>query len=338
MTPEATLRNIMQVMLETLDRMYMVCMVFAFLIILLSIYRNYSQFGEFFGLKYMVGVLLTIILIALFPSVSDYLFKAMLQWSRQTSGKVEAIMKTLLLVEVDGSWYDSLIAGIGGMVYKSGIWIGRFIREIMIIVLCGLFIILKTLSPIFIAMMTVPEVKSIGINFLTLVFGFVMAPLCMLFGDLTMIWVASQMWEQTGMLAAVAATGFSVAGGAAAAGLTALASSPPGAIVVASGAIGALVSFACIFLLLCVVVYVGIPWACISLFRGAGLGNALAMSLNTSSNVMSAVKSGYAAGKATANGLTTISKAFSAKKGGGTPPLPVSIPEITNVPAAGKEE
>ena len=49
----------MQVMLETLDRMYMVCMVFAFLIILLSIYRNYSQFGEFFGLKYMVAMLLT---------------------------------------------------------------------------------------------------------------------------------------------------------------------------------------------------------------------------------------------------------------------------------------
>ena len=79
MTPEATLRNIMQVMLENLDRMYMVCMVFAFLIILLSIYRNYSQFGEFFGLKYMVAMLLTIVLLALFPTVSDYLFKGMLQ-------------------------------------------------------------------------------------------------------------------------------------------------------------------------------------------------------------------------------------------------------------------
>ena len=207
----------MQVMLETLDRMYMVCMVFAFLIILLSIYRNYSQFGEFFGLKYMVAMLLTIVLLALFPTVSDYLFKGMLQWGRQTTGKVEAIMETLLAVEVDGSWYDSFIAGIGGMVYKSGIWLGKAIREIMIVVLCGLFIILKTLSPIFIAMMAVPELKSIGINFLTLVFGFIMAPLCMLFGDLTMIWVASQMWEQTGMLAAAGAAGASVTGGAGAA-------------------------------------------------------------------------------------------------------------------------
>ena len=324
MTPEATLRNIMQVMLETLDRMYMVCMVFAFLIILLSIYRNYSQFGEFFGLKYMVAMLLTIVLLALFPTVSDYLFKGMLQWGRQTTGKVEAIMETLLAVEVDGSWYDSFIAGIGGMVYKSGIWIGRFIREIMIIVLCGLFIILKTLSPIFIAMMAVPELKSIGINFLTLVFGFIMAPLCMLFGDLTMIWVASQMWEQTGMLAAAGAAGASVTGGAGAAALTSLAASPPGAIVIATGALGALVSFACIFLLLC-----------IGLFRGAGIGNALAMSLNTASNVMAVVKNSQAAGKASTGGVSTISKVLSGR-GGGTPPA--APPELKNIPAGGREE
>lgn len=335
MTPEATLRNIMQVMLETLDRMYMVCMVFAFLIILLSIYRNYSQFGEFFGLKYMVAMLLTIVLLALFPTVSDYLFKGMLQWGRQTTGKVEAIMETLLAVEVDGSWYDSLIAGIGNMVYKSGIWLGKAIREIMIVVLCGLFIILKTLSPIFIAMMAVPELKSIGINFLTLVFGFIMAPLCMLFGDLTMIWVASQMWEQTGMLAAAGAAGASVAGGAGAAALTSLAASPPGAIVIATGALGALVSFACIFLLLCIVMYIGIPWACLSLFRGAGIGNALAMSLNTASNVMAVVKNSQAAGKASTGGVSTISKVLSGR-GSGTPPAAPS--ELKNIPAGGREE
>ena len=316
----------MQVMLEALDRMYMVCMVFAFLIILLSIYRNYSQFGEFFGLKYMVAMLLTIVLLALFPTVSDYLFKGMLQWGRQTTGKVEAIMETLLAVEVDGSWYDSLIAGIGGMVYKSGIWLGKALREIMIVVLCGLFIILKTLSPIFIAMMAVPELKSIGINFLTLVFGFIMTPLCMLFGDLTMIWVASQMWEQTGMLAA---------GGAGAAALTSLAASPPGAIVIATGALGALVSFACIFLLLCIVMYIGIPWACLSLFRGAGIGNALAMSLNTASNVMAVVKNSQAAGKASTGGVSTISKVLSGR-GGGTPPA--APPELKNIPAGGREE
>ena len=58
-------------------------------------------------------------------------------------------------------------------------------------------------------------------------------------------------------------------------------------VVIAAGAIGALVAFALIFLLLCIVMYVGIPWACISLFRGAGIGNALAMSLSTAANVMS---------------------------------------------------
>ena len=71
--------------------------------------------------------------------------------------------------------------------------------------------------------------------------------------------------------------------------------------------------------LLCVVMYVGIPWACISLFRGAGIGNALAMSLNTASNGMAVVKSGYAASKATANGLTTISKALHARGAAANP-------------------
>ena len=228
-----------------------------------------------------------------------------------------------------------LVAGIGGMVYKIGIWLGKAIREIMIVVLCGLFIILKTLSPIFIAMMAVPELKSIGINFLTLVFGFIMAPLCMLFGDLTMIWVASQMWEQTGMLAAAGAAGASVTGGAGAAALTSLAASPPGAIVIATGALGALVSFACIFLLLCIVMYIGIPWACLSLFRGAGIGNALAMSLNTASNVMALVKNSQAAGKASTGGVSAISKVLSGR-GSGTPPA--APPELKNIPAGGREE
>ena len=92
-----------------------------------------------------------------------------------------------------------------------------------------------------------------------------------------MIWVAAQMWEQTGMLAAVTAATGSLAGGAVGGSLTVLASSPPGAITVAAGAAGALIAFVCVFVLLCVVMYVGIPWACISLFRGAGIGNALAM-------------------------------------------------------------
>ena len=335
MKPEMALQNIMQVMVDILDKMHMVCLAFALLLILLSVYRQYSQFGEFLGLKYMAGVLLTIVLIGLFPEVSDYLFRAMLKWGRQVTAEAEAVMKVLFDIEIDGAWYDSIVVGISSVMYKGGIWIGRFIREIMVIVLCGLFLILKTLSPIFIAMLAVPETKSVAINFLTVAFGLVMTPLCMLFGDLAMIWVAAQMWEQTGMLAAAGAAGASVTGGAGAAALTSLAASPPGAIVIATGALGALVSFACIFLLLCIVMYIGIPWACLSLFRGAGIGNALAMSLNTASNVMAVVKNSQAAGKASTGGVSTISKVLSGR-GGGTPPA--APPELKNIPAGGREE
>ena len=96
-----------------------------------------------------------------------------------------------------------------------------------------------------------------------------------------------------------------------------------------------MVSFACIFLLLCIVMYIGIPWACLSLFRGAGIGNALAMSLNTASNVMAVVKNSQAAGKASTGGVSTISKVLSGR-GGETPPA--APPELKNIPAGGREE
>jgi hypothetical protein len=63
------------VILDTLEQMHNVCICFALLLIFLSVYRNYQQFGEFLGLKYLAGVLLAVVLIALFPAMADKLFK-----------------------------------------------------------------------------------------------------------------------------------------------------------------------------------------------------------------------------------------------------------------------
>ena len=237
MSGSVTFENVNQVILSTLDQMHNVCLCFALLLIFLSVYRNYQQFGEFLGLKYLVGVLLALVLIVLFPVMADRLFKGMLAWGLEAGRRVEETVKVMLSVEVDGSWYEAVVVGIANLFYRGGIWIGKCIRDLMILVLCGLFLVLKTLSPIFIAMLTVPETKSIGVNFLTMTFGFVMAPLCMVFGDLTMVWTVCQIWEHTGMAAAAAgAVGVS---GVASASLAILAASPPGAIVVAAGAVGA---------------------------------------------------------------------------------------------------
>lgn len=302
MSGNITFQNINQVILDTLEQMHNVCICFALLLIFLSVYRNYQQFGEFLGLKYLAGVLLAVVLIALFPAMADKLFKGMLAWGLEAGRRVEESVKVMLSVEVDGSWYEAVVVGIANLAYRGGIWIGKCIRDLMILVCCGLFLILKTLSPIFIAMLTVPETKSIGVNFLTMAFGFVMMPLCMIFGDLTMVWTICQLWEHTGMAAAAgAAVG---ASGATAGALAILSASPPGAIVVAAGAIGALVAFSCVFVLLCVAMYVGIPWACISLFRGGGIGNALAMTLNTASNIMSVAKAGQATEKSFGKSIT----------------------------------
>ena len=312
MSGSLTFQNVNQVILNTLDQMHNVCLCFALLLIFLSVYRNYQAFGEFLGLKYLAGVLLALVLIALFPVMAERLFKGMLTWGLEAGRRVEESVKIMLSVEVDGSWYEAVVIGIANLFYRGGIWGGKCIRDLMILVLCGLFIVLKTLSPIFIAMLTVPETKSIGVNFLTMTFGFVMVPLCMVFGDLTMVWTVCQIWEHTGMASAVAAAiGTS---GAVSGSLALLAASPPGAIVVAAGAVGALIAFSCAFILLCLVMYVGIPWACISLFRGGGIGNALAMTLNTASNVMAITK----AGQGTEKGLSKdVSEMLKRGSGGG---------------------
>lgn len=313
MSGNITFQNISQTILDTLDRMHHICLGFALLLIFLSIYRNFQQFGEFLGLKYLAGVLLAVILAAVFPAMADRLFKGMLSWGTDAGRRVEEAVRVMLNVEVDGSWYEAVVIGTANLVYRGGIWIGKSLRDLMILVICGLFLILKTVSPIFIAMLTVPETKSVGINFLTITFGFVMAPLCMIFGDLAMVWTVCQLWEHTGM--AAAAAGAVGASGSASAGLALLASSPPGVIMVAAGAVGALVAFACVFVLLCVVMYAGIPWACIALFRGGGLGNALAMSLNTASNVMALSRAGLKTSRGLGGNISDMLRRGSGKDG-----------------------
>jgi len=316
MSGSITFNNISQVILSTLDTMYLACMGFAFLIIMLSVYRNYTQFGEHFGLKYMVSVLLTVVFIIVFPKMADYLFKAMLEWGRDAGKRVEEIVKVLLVIQAKGGFLDSVVTGIANLFYNCAIWLGSFIRDIMVLVLCGLFLILKTLSPIFIAFLTVPETKSIAVNFLTMAFGLIMMPLCMLFGDLCMVWVICQIWEHTGLAAAatIALGGAGAVGGAVGGALAVLAANPPGAVIVAAGVVGALFAFGCVFTLLCIVMYVGIPWACLSLFRGAGIGNALAMSLSTAANIMQLGKAGHGVEKGLGNTLGNISRK-SSKKG-----------------------
>lgn len=89
MSGNITFQNISQTILDTLDRMHHICLGFALLLIFLSIYRNFQQFGEFLGLKYLAGVLLAVILAAVFPAMADRLFKGMLSWGTDAGRRVE---------------------------------------------------------------------------------------------------------------------------------------------------------------------------------------------------------------------------------------------------------
>ena len=131
MSGALTFQNINQVILNMLDQMHNVCICIAMLIIFLSVYRNYQQFGEYLGIKYLAGVLLAIVFIALFPVMSDYLFKGMLRWGMDAGKRVEESVKVLLSIEVDGSWYEAVVVGIANLFYRGGIWLGKCVRDLV---------------------------------------------------------------------------------------------------------------------------------------------------------------------------------------------------------------
>ena len=83
-----TFQNVNQVLLSVLDDMYLVCAGIAMLILFLSVYRNYKEFGEYLGIRYLVGLLLTVVLLFLFPETADFLFKGMLSWGRDAGKRV----------------------------------------------------------------------------------------------------------------------------------------------------------------------------------------------------------------------------------------------------------
>lgn len=132
MGENVTFQNVNQVMLEVLDQMYLACAGIAVLILFLSVYRNYREFGEYLGIRYLIGLLLTVVLLLLFPQMADYLFKGMLNWGRDAGKRVEEIIELLKKVEVEGGWLSAMITGIANLCYQGAIGVGGFLRDIMI--------------------------------------------------------------------------------------------------------------------------------------------------------------------------------------------------------------
>lgn len=292
--------SIADVINKTVDDLHSVFLLIAFVIIIISIVRNYQQLGDCFGLKYLIVLGFVILLMLWFPKMSTALLLGTKNWGTEESKQVVERMDILMGFKLEeGGWVESLKAMGPWLFFKGAAIIGKFVREVFLVFLGGAFIVLRTLSPIFIAMLAVPETKSIGVNMLMITVAIILSPITIVFGDLLLLWCADSMWITSGAGTAIAAG---------AVGKVTLSALAAGATVptVAVGSAIAFGAFGGAYLLLIIVAYIGVPWAIMSLFRGGGIGNPLAMTLNTASNVLTMSKMGAGGGSGAQNGMKGV--------------------------------
>lgn len=309
--------SIEQALLTTLDWAHILCVSFALLIFFLSLARRYQEFGTDMGVKYTAGVMAVFLLICFFPSIAGYMFSAMIEWGRERSQELDKAflaLKGFTFMASDGGWLDvgnKIVFGAFNPIYSGITGMGYFIKQAVIIFVCGAFLVYSTLSPIFLASLLVPEMKSMGVNLLCTTFGFVMMPMCLLFGDMIVVWALSYSW---GELCANLAFGTATGAGALAAATPLLAVSAPAfAVAIPITVLGGISAFLGLLIVLCFIIYIGIPCAVMSLFKGGAIGNAMAIGMGVGSNLSSMGKSGQGVAKG-AGGLGGISGSLQSMK------------------------
>ena len=160
------------------------------------------------------------------------------------------------------SLMHSIQAAMCNIFYVNGIWLGKSIRDIVYFLFKCLYNGAMCLTPIFFAGLLIPEVRQMGVNFITSCIGIALMPLCFLFGDLCNIWLAEHMWNmlglgQGGTFWTLARTGAALA-------------SPVGTVL-------GYIAFGIIYALLAAVVYIVLPFLYMKLFKAGAPGSPAGM-------------------------------------------------------------
>ena len=192
-------------------------------------------------------------------------------------------------------------------IFKGTALVGGIVKMVVRMLVSFAIRCLVALAPLFLMSLLIPPLRSASINYLSILFGLCFLPIAFLFGDILMIKFISAIVAWAGVAGVSAGVG-----GAAG---TAITGASLGT-VLAAAAIPALLAFGTMYLILTVVIYIGIPFAIISLLRGASMGHAISTTMNTASNISSSVK-GSASGAA--KGAVNIAGSMGGKgsSGGG---------------------
>ena len=210
--------NVQQLIATAMSSIHYFALSVSLCIFLLAIVRNYTQFGEHIGVRFIGSLLVVLVMIFSFPKICDAVQNATYSYSQGTSMTMENMFCWLTeqkpnagkdpsekqslaqkIAHFPESMLHAIQAAMCNIFYVNGIFLGKTIRDIVYFIFKCLYNGALCLTPIFFAAMLIPETKHIGVNFIVTTVGIVLMPLCFLFGDLCNIWLAEHMWNVLGL-------------------------------------------------------------------------------------------------------------------------------------------
>lgn len=210
--------NVQQLIATAMSSIHYFALTVSLCIFLLAIVRNYTQFGEHIGVRFIGSLLVVLVMIFSFPKICDAVQNATYSYSQGTSTTMENMFCWLTeqkpnagkdpsekqslaqkIAHFPESMLHAVQAAMCNIFYVNGIFLGKTIRDIVYFIFKCLYNGVLCLTPIFFAAMLIPETKHIGVNFIVTTVGIVLMPLCFLFGDLCNIWLAEHMWNVLGL-------------------------------------------------------------------------------------------------------------------------------------------
>ena len=210
--------NVQQLIATAMSSIHYFALTVSLCIFLLAIVRNYTQFGEHVGVRFIGSLLVVLVMIFSFPKICDAVQNATYSYSQGTSmtmenmfcwlteqkpnaGKEPSEKQSLAqkIAHFPESMLHAIQAATCNIFYVNGIFLGKTIRDIVYFIFKCLYNGVLCLTPIFFAAMLIPETKHIGVNFIVTTVGIALMPLCFLFGDLCNIWLAEHMWNVLGL-------------------------------------------------------------------------------------------------------------------------------------------
>lgn len=210
--------NVQQLIATAMSSIHYFALSVSLCIFLLAIVRNYTQFGEHIGVRFIGSLLVVLVMIFSFPKICDAVQNATYSYSQGTSMTMENMFCWLTeqkpnagkdpsekqslaqkIAHFPESMLHAVQAAMCNIFYVNGIFLGKTIRDIVYFIFKCLYNGALCLTPIFFAAMLIPETKHIGVNFIVTTVGIALMPLCFLFGDLCNIWLAEHMWNVLGL-------------------------------------------------------------------------------------------------------------------------------------------